>query len=67
MALPDHYICEHCGLRFVLDLAPMVMCATHGDDDECHAGEWLLFADGNIQRAAQSPECITFATSEWTE
>ena len=67
MALPDHYRCDVCGLRFVLTLEPLIMCATHGEDDHCHVGEFLLCDDGRTQRAAQSPECITFATSEWTE
>ena len=67
MALPDHYRCEQCGCRFVIDFAPRLMCATHGDGDCCHVGEYLLDADGRVIAACAGPDCITFATTEWSE
>ena len=67
MALPDRYRCEHCGRQYVIDFSPRVMCAIHGEDDCCHAGEYVIDGEGRVVAVIASPDCITFATSEWSD
>lgn len=67
MALPEHFICEQCGVRFLMDFCPVVLCAAHGEDEHCHTGYRELCADGSWRYAASSPDCLPFATSDYLD
>jgi hypothetical protein len=65
--LPDHWRCEQCGRRFLLDFQPAVMCTAHSEGAHCHTGHQELMADGSTLFVPASPSCLPFATTEWVE
>ncbi len=61
----ERWVCDECGLTFILDLEPATRCASHGDDEHCHTGHRIICHDGKVIYAASRTDCQPFSTADY--
>lgn len=63
LRMPETWICERCGIRFLLLFSKRVHCLAHGEDAEpcCHVGEMMVDGDGRRIAWVAYPSCLPCA------